>query len=89
MNKFKNQLNEFKKFIVYNTAKNLYKKLLNIYYNDYNNITDKEKEEMGEKYDPRNLLIKGFRFIDSKKESKSQSEETIAERVKSRRQKRI
>ena len=40
---------------------------------------------MGEKYNPSNLLIKGYRFIKSKKKykkSKSQPEETIAERVK-------
>ena len=40
---------------------------------------------MGEKYNPNNLLLKGQRFIGSKKEdeekSKSQPEETIAERV--------
>ena len=45
---------------------------------------------MGNKYDPKNLLIKGQRFIKSKKEdeekSKSQPEETISERVKLRRQ---
>ena len=34
---------------------------------------------MGEKYNPKNLLLKGQRFIESKKEekSKSQAEETI------------
>ena len=40
---------------------------------------------MGEKYNPSNLLIKGYRFIESKKKdknSKSQPEETIVERVK-------
>ena len=44
---------------------------------------------MGEKYNPKNLLSKDQRFIESKKEekSKSQSEESIAERVKLRRQK--
>ena len=46
---------------------------------------------MDKKYDPSNLLIKGYRFIDSKKgnkeKSKSQPGKTIAERVKLRRQK--
>ena len=30
----------------------------------------KKEEEMDEKYDPSNLLIKGYKFIDSKKEKK-------------------
>ena len=43
---------------------------------------------MDKKYDPENLLLQGQRCIKSKKEkSKSQPEETIAERVKLRRQK--
>ena len=43
---------------------------------------------MDKKYDPENLLLQGQRCIESKKEkSKSQPEETIAERVKLRRQK--
>ena len=77
-----------KKRTVYNNAKKLYNKLLTIYY-DYNDITNEEKEKMGEKYNPKNLLSKDQRFIESKKEekSKSQSEESIAERVKFRRQK--
>ena len=55
---FKERLEEFKKFaprkakakkkIVYNNTKNLYSILLSIYYNDYNYITDEEKEKMGE-----------------------------------------
>ena len=93
-----NRLNEFKKFTprtvntkekkktAYNNARNLFDKLLCIYYNDYINIPNEEKEEMGEKYDPSNLLIKGDRFTEWKKEdkekSKSQPEETIAKRVK-------
>ena len=40
---------------------------------------------MGEKYNPTKLLLKGERFIEEK--SKSQPEESIAERVKLRRQK--
>ena len=46
---------------------------------------------MGEKYKPSNLLIKGHRFIELKREDKekceSQPEITIAERVRLRRQK--
>ena len=43
---------------------------------------------MGKKYDPENLLLKGQRFTQLKKKekSKSLSEESIAARVKSRRQ---
>ena len=86
-----NRLNDFKEFthqavntrakkkIVYNNAKNIFNKLLSICYNDYINITDQEKDKVSEKYDPRNLLIKGYRFVESKKEdkeiSKSQPEE--------------
>ena len=76
---------------MYNNAKNLFNKLLSIYYVDYINIPDEEKEKMGEKYKPSNLLIKGHRFIELKREDKekreSQPEETIAERVRLRRQK--
>ena len=95
----KQLLEEFKKFmfekakakkkIVYYNAKKLYSKLLSIYYDDYSDITDEQKEKIGEKYNPKNLLLKGQRFIESKKEEKSKShlEETITERVKLRRQK--
>ena len=78
-----------KKRTVYNNAKTLYSKLLTIYYDDYNDITDEEKEKMGEKHNSKNLHLKGQRYIESKKEkkSKSQPEETIAKRVKLRRQK--
>ena len=77
---FKQQLEEFQKFIprkvktktkkkiVCNNAKKLYSILLNIYFNDYNEITDEEKEKTDEKYNPNNLLIKGQRFIELKKE---------------------
>ena len=72
-------------------AKKLYSILLSIYYNDYNDITDEEKEKVGKRYNPNNLLIKGQKFIERKVEgrgkSKSQPEEIIAERVKLRRQK--
>ena len=68
-----------KKRTVYINGKKLYSKLLSIYYDDYNDIIDEEKEYMGEKYNPKNLLLKGQRFIESKKEekSKSQAEETM------------
>ena len=76
---------------MYNNVKNIYFKLLSIYYDDYKDNTDEEKEKMGEKYDPKNLLLKVRKFIESKKEEKIKSlpEETIAERVKLRRQKSI
>ena len=96
---FKQRLEEFKKSTsrkfktkvkkraAYNDAKKLYSKLLSIYYDDYNDITDEEKERMGEKYNLKNLLLTGQRFIKLKEEkSKSQPEESIAERVKLRRQ---
>ena len=78
-----------KKRTAYSNAKKLYSKLLRIYYDDNNDISDEEKEKMGEKYNLKNLLLMGQRFAESKKEekSKSQPEETIAERVKLRRQK--
>ena len=98
---FKQRLEEFEKFTprklktkaknrtVYNNVRNIYYKLLSIYYDDYKDNTDEEKEKMGEKYDPKNLLLKVRKFIESKKEEKIKSlpEETIAERVKLRRQK--
>ena len=46
-----------KKKIVYNNAKKLYSILLSTYYNDYNEITDEEIENMGKKYSPNNLFI--------------------------------
>ena len=68
----------------------LFNILLSIYFNDYNNTTNEEKEKMSKKYNPNNLLIKGFKFIYSVKEdeekSKSKPGETIAERVRLRRQ---
>ena len=79
---FKQRLKEFNKFIpqksktkakkktLYNNAKKLYNKLLSIYYDDYNDITDEEKEKMSEKYSPKNLLLKGQRFIDDEENSK-------------------
>ena len=43
---------------------------------------------MGKKYNPKNVLLKGQRFIESKKEeNKSQPEENIAENLNGRRQK--
>ena len=53
---------------VYNDAKKLYSKLLSIYYDYYDNVTDEEKEMMGEKYNFKNLLLKGQRLIELKKE---------------------
>ena len=48
--------NEKKKKIVYNNARRIYSTLLNIYYNDYKITPDEEKERMGTKYYPKNLL---------------------------------
>ena len=76
---------------MYHNAIKLCNKLLSIYFNGYNNVTDKEKGKMVEAYNLNNLLIKGCRFTEWKKEdeekSKSQPEDAIAERVKLRRQK--
>ena len=51
---------------------------------------DKLKEKMGEYYNPSNLLIQGYRFIESmnkdKEKSKSQPDETVAEKVILRKQ---
>ena len=68
-----------KKGNVYNNTKKLYSKLLSIYYDDYKM---RKKKRL-----TKSLLLKGQRFIESKKEekSKSQPEESIAERVKLRR----
>ena len=52
------------KKIVYKNARELYSKLISISYNDYNDITDEEKKRMGKKYNLKNLLIKGQRFIE-------------------------
>ena len=48
------EVTKYKKKIVYHNAIKLYNTLLSIYFNDYDNITDQEKEKMGEKY---SLLI--------------------------------
>ena len=91
---FKQRLEELKKFtppkvktktkkkrLCMIMLKKLYNILLTIYYNDYNNIIDEEKERMDKNYDTKNLLIKGQRFIESKKEdeekSKSQPEKLL------------
>ena len=67
---------------MYKNARELYSKLISIYYDDYNDITDEEKKRMSKKCDPKNLVIKGQRFNEEKSESRS--ERTIAERVKLR-----
>ena len=67
---FYHRLNEFRKFnprteklkikkkSVYKNVVKLFNTLLAIYFNEYNNITDEEKEKMDEKYDPSNLFFK-------------------------------
>ena len=76
---------------MYNNAINLYNKLLKIYFNDYNNIRNEKKEDMGKKYDPSNLLLYDINLLNRKnkmkikKKTKSLPEETIAKGVKLRR----
>ena len=43
-------------------ATNLYNKLLAINFKEYYSIVDEENEEMDKKY-PRNLFIKGFKYV--------------------------
>ena len=57
---------------MYKNARKLYSKLLGIYYNDYNDITDEER--ISKKYYPKNLLIKSQRFIEDKEKSRLQPE---------------
>ena len=57
---------------MYSNARKLYSKLLGIYYNDYNDITDEER--ISKKYDPKNLLIKSQRFIEDKEKSRLKPE---------------
>ena len=45
---------------MYNNATKLFNILLSIYFNDYCNTANKGKEEIGEKYNPNNLLIECF-----------------------------
>ena len=55
---------------------NLYNTLRAIYFNDCNNITDEEKEEMEKKYDPS----KHYKYDESyQKDEKKSLEEAIAE----------
>ena len=69
---------------MYKNVVNLYNTLLAIYFNDYNSITDKEKEEIDKKYDPSNLFRNVYKYDEwykkDEEKSKSQPEETIAER---------
>ena len=75
---FEQKKKKIEKKIVYNNTEKLYNTLLTIYFNQYNNIAD--KEHMDKKYDPENLFLQGQRFMESKKENnKSQPEETINE----------
>ena len=47
---------------MYKRTVNLYNTLVAIYFNEFNNITDEEKEEMDKKCDLRNLLLKGHKY---------------------------
>ena len=60
-----------KKKSMYNNAINLYIKLLKIYFNDYNNIRNEKKEDMGKKYEPSNLLFVRYKFIESEKQNEN------------------
>ena len=66
---------------LFNNVKKLYSTTLSIYYNEYNGITDEEKEKMR-----ITDLLQVKDILNSKKEdeekSKSQPKEAIAERVK-------
>ena len=95
--KFYNQLNEFKKITSQTLNRKEKKKTvhnianpLTIDCNDYIN-PDKLKEKMSEYYNPSNLHIQGYRFIESmnkdKEKSKSQPDETVTEKVILRKQK--
>ena len=59
-----------KKKSMYNNAINLYNKLLKIYFNDYNNIRNEKKEDMGKKYDPSNLLLYDINLLNRKNKMK-------------------
>ena len=63
---------KIKKKSVHNNAEKLYNALLNICFNQYNNIGD--KEHMDKKYDPENLLLQDQKFNVSKKDVKSKSQ---------------
>ena len=54
-------------------------------------ILQMKKKKMGEKYNPKSLLLKGQKFTELKKDekSKSQPEEIIAERVKLKNKKQM
>ena len=48
---------------MYNNAKYLFNKLLSIYYIDYINIRDEERETMSEKYNPSMYLLKVINLL--------------------------
>ena len=50
--------------------KELYNTLLSINYNDYNVITAKKKENISEKYNRKNLLLKVQRSLNQRKKKK-------------------
>ena len=81
----KKQKKKEKKKILHHNAIKLFNTLLSNCFKDYNNNPDEEKEKIGEKYNPNNILTKAYMFIESKKEdegkSNSQPEETIAGRL--------
>ena len=68
----KKKKTKIKRKSVHNNAEKLYNALLNIYFNQYNNIGD--KEHMDTKYDPENLLLQDQKSNVSKKEVKIKSQ---------------
>ena len=79
---FKQWLNQFAKFtprtvktkmkrkIVSNSARKLYYMLLNIYFNDYNNITDERKKRWGKYLILMNYLLKVKNLLHWRKKKK-------------------
>ena len=76
---------------MHKNATNLYNKLLAIYFKECSSISNEGKEKVDKKYDPSNLFIKDYKYDkwykNDEEKSKSQPEETIADKVKLRRQK--
>ena len=74
------QKTKFKQKIVHNNAINLYNTLLTIYFNQYNNITNKEKEHMDKNMTSEFYLLQVVTLMFGRKSMKKK-EETIAKRA--------
>ena len=55
--KHKKEKPEKKKTNLFNTASDLYKNLLAIYFNEYSELPDAKRSKMEHKYDPTNLFL--------------------------------